>query len=79
MLKLYLGGLNIERIGVCYGVHRATVARSIGDARERLLADTRTRLAGNLALEESEVDSLVGLLRSQVEVSLMKYLVTSKG
>ena len=79
VLRLYLGGLNIERIGVCYGVHRATVARWIGDARERLLGDTRARLAGNLQLKASEVDSLVGLLRSQVEVSLLKYLATSGG
>ena len=79
VLRLYLDGLNIERIGVCYGVHRATVARWIGDARERLLGDTRARLASELQLEASEVDSLVGLLKSQVEVSLLKYLVTSGG
>jgi len=77
VLRLYLGGLNIERIGVCYGVHRATVARWIGDARERLLGETRASLASTLQLQASEVDSLVGLLKSQVEVSLLKYLVTS--
>jgi len=77
VLRLYLDGLNIERIGVCYGVHRATVARWIGDARERLLGETRAKLASDLHLQASEIDSLVGLLKSQVEVSLLKYLVTS--
>jgi RNA polymerase sigma-70 factor (ECF subfamily) len=78
VLRLYLGGLNIERIGVCYHVHRATVARWISAAREKLLADTRALLADNLDLKSSEVDSLVGLLKSQVDVSISKYLVTSE-
>jgi len=79
VLRLHLlGGLNIERIGTCYGVHRATVARWIGDARERLLGETRAKLASELQLQASEVDSLVGLLKSQVEVSLLKYLATSE-
>jgi RNA polymerase sigma-70 factor (ECF subfamily) len=78
VLRLYLfSGLNIDQIGACYRVHRATVARWIGAARERLLKDTRASLAQQLGLDESEVDSLVGLLRSQVEVSLGNYLVSA--
>jgi RNA polymerase sigma-70 factor (ECF subfamily) len=79
VLRLYLfGGLNIEQIGVCYRVHRATVARWIVAARQKLLDETRAALARALGLESSDVDSIVGLLQSQIDVSLTDYLAVSQ-
>jgi RNA polymerase sigma-70 factor (ECF subfamily) len=75
LLKLhYLDGLNIDEIGVAYHVHRATVARWLAHARERILAETRTRLAERLAAAEDDVDSVLDLVRSQLDVSLHKML-----
>lgn len=78
VLRLYLfGEMNIESIGQCYRVHRATVARWIVAAREKLLLETRAALAERLGLGASEVESIVGLLQSQIDVSLTDYLAVS--
>jgi RNA polymerase sigma-70 factor (ECF subfamily) len=71
LLKLhYVDGLNIDRIGVLYGVHRSTVARWRTAARRQILASTREHLRRVLSLSDSEFDSLAALVRSQLTVSL---------
>jgi RNA polymerase sigma-70 factor (ECF subfamily) len=61
-------GLNIEQIGNLFGVHRATVARWIARARETVADDTRRLLRERLHLQEGEVESLVRLCRSRIEL-----------
>lgn len=39
----YLSDLSIDQIGTLYHVHRATAARWVAQARERLISDTRKR------------------------------------
>jgi RNA polymerase sigma-70 factor (ECF subfamily) len=59
LLKLhYLDGLNIDRIGALYGMHRSTVARWRARVRRRVLESTREQLHRRLALTDSEFDSL---------------------
>ncbi|MGC4123265.1 MAG: sigma-70 family RNA polymerase sigma factor [Myxococcales bacterium] len=73
VLRMYLlDGLNIEAIGLCYRVHRATVARWIANARERIFADTMAALREQVAanVSESELASIARLLQSQIEVSI---------
>jgi len=71
VLRMYLAeGLNIDRIGVVYRVHRSTVARWIAKSREDLLENTRQNLSRRLSVASSEVDSLIRLLRSQLDVSV---------
>jgi RNA polymerase sigma-70 factor (ECF subfamily) len=75
LLKLhYLDGLNIDEIGVAYRVHRATVARWLAHSRDKILAETRRRLTERLGAETSEVDSLLDLCRSRLDVSIGKVL-----
>jgi RNA polymerase sigma-70 factor (ECF subfamily) len=75
LLKLhYLDGLNIDRIGALYGIHRSTVARWRSEIRRRILASTREQLQRRLSLTESEFDSLVALVRSQLAVSIRSAL-----
>jgi len=69
-----LDGLNIDQIGSMYSAHRATVARWIALAREKLDEGTRALLADKLRVAPAELDSLVGLVRSQLEVSLTRLL-----
>lgn len=69
-----LDGLNIEKIGVLYQCHRSTIARWIAEARQTLLTQTRLALAQELNLGPQEFDSVVRLLRSQLDVSLRKAL-----
>ena len=75
LLKLhYLDGLSIDRIGALYGIHRSTVARWRSNIRRRILASTREQLQRQLSLTESEFDSLLGLVRSQLVLSLRSAL-----
>jgi RNA polymerase sigma-70 factor (ECF subfamily) len=62
--------LNIAAIGAIYGVHRATVARWIADARAHVLEGTRAALRARLRLGDDEVDSMIRALSSQLELSL---------
>jgi RNA polymerase sigma-70 factor, ECF subfamily len=73
-----LDGLNIARIGALLGVHRATVARWIAEARERILDETRRGLAERLHAAPREVESMMGLLYSQLDGSLHRFLVATR-
>ena len=71
VLRLHqIEGLSIDKIGAQFGVHRATAARWILAAREELLADTRKRLMERLRLEAGELDSLMRVVASQLDVSM---------
>ena len=61
-------GLNIAQIGQIYGVHRATVARWIASAREGIAANTRRLLAERLKMPALEIESLVRLCQSRLDV-----------
>jgi RNA polymerase sigma-70 factor (ECF subfamily) len=77
LLRLYLvDKLNIAEIGALTKIHRATVARHIAQCRERMLAETRSRLRARLGCTDSEVESMIGLLNSQLDVSIHAYLRT---
>jgi RNA polymerase sigma-70 factor (ECF subfamily) len=71
-----LDGLTIDDLGKLHGVHRATAARWLADARERVLELTRAQLTEVLGASASEVDSIVRLVHSRVEVSLDRLLQT---
>jgi RNA polymerase sigma-70 factor (ECF subfamily) len=70
----YLDGLNIDRIGAMYGVHRATVARWRTQARTALFKRTRKVFEAELAVGGRDFDSIVRLIESQLEVSLDRLL-----
>lgn len=71
VLRLYfLDRLSIDRIAAVYGVHRATAARWVTRGREALLRGTQALLERQLKVERAEVDSILGLVRSQLELSM---------
>jgi RNA polymerase sigma-70 factor (ECF subfamily) len=75
VLRYYLvDGLNIEQIGAIYGVHRATVARWIERVREELLTVTRSRLVGQIRVDQGEFESIMRLIQSQLDVSAHRFL-----
>jgi RNA polymerase sigma-70 factor (ECF subfamily) len=69
-----LKGLNIEEIGVIYRVHRATVARWIASARVTLRDRTREALARRVHVADGELESILRLIESQMDVSLKRRL-----
>jgi RNA polymerase sigma-70 factor (ECF subfamily) len=66
--------LSIDEIGALYGVHRATVARWLATIREALFEATREGIMAELSLTESEVDSVLRLVDSQLDVSISDVL-----
>ncbi|MDC0716700.1 sigma-70 family RNA polymerase sigma factor [Nannocystis bainbridge] len=71
VLRLYfLDRLSIDRIAAVYGIHRATAARWVTRGREALLRGTQALLERQLKVERAEVDSILGLVRSQLELSM---------
>ena len=66
--------LSIDEIGAAFGVHRATAARWLQRARGALVAVTRGRLAVRLKVSVDEVDSVIRLVQSQLDASVVRYL-----
>jgi RNA polymerase sigma-70 factor (ECF subfamily) len=75
VLRLHvIEGLTTERIGAIYGVTRVTVSRWLSASKAQLLDETRRALAARLSLPPAEVESLLGLLASRLDVSLLSLL-----
>jgi RNA polymerase sigma-70 factor (ECF subfamily) len=66
----YFDGLGIDALGKVYGVHRATAARWIADAREAVLRGVKGDLAARLVLTESQLRSVLGMARSGFDASI---------
>jgi RNA polymerase sigma-70 factor, ECF subfamily len=65
-----IDGLSIDEIGALHGVHRATAARWLARARDELLARVRSEVATRLQITDDEVDSVLRLVKSRLEISL---------
>ncbi len=63
-------GLTLDQIAALLGLSRATVARRIAQARDRLWRALTETLRARLSLSPAEVDALLVEWRSQLEVSL---------
>lgn len=75
LLELHIvGRVGIDELGALYKVGRSTAARRIAAARTKLVDATRSRLRHKLRLTDSEYDSLAVLVRSQLDVSVVKLL-----
>jgi RNA polymerase sigma-70 factor (ECF subfamily) len=66
--------LSAETIGAMHGVSARTVHRWIADIRERIIGETRRLLARRLPLTDSQFASVVGLVGTQLEVSVRRLL-----
>jgi RNA polymerase sigma-70 factor (ECF subfamily) len=69
-----LDGWTIDQLGQQYGVHRSTASRWLTDARDALGDRVRAELAEQLQISESQVDSIVALVTSRIELSLDRLL-----
>ena len=73
----FVTGLSIDQLGAVLGIHRATAARRIARAREQLVAATREELARRLQLDPVELDDVLGLVMSRLDVSIGKLLASA--
>lgn len=74
-LRLYfVEGLTVEQIGAMQGAHKSTVSRWLARARETVGVQVRQLLGNRLHLSAGELESLMGLLQSELELSLLRVL-----
>lgn len=66
--------LTVDQVGAVYSVHRATAARWIGAARAALLEHTRSVLLEELRISGDEFESIMRLIRSDLDVSVARLL-----
>jgi RNA polymerase sigma-70 factor, ECF subfamily len=75
LLRLNLvDGISLEKIGQMYGVDASTASRWLAKAREAIKDEIHRLLRERLALTPSQLDSLGGLVASQIDLSLSRLL-----
>jgi RNA polymerase sigma-70 factor (ECF subfamily) len=67
-------GMSIDEVGAAFGVHRATAARWLNRARAALVSATHARLAKRLQLPVEQIESVIRLVRSRLDASVVRYL-----
>jgi RNA polymerase sigma-70 factor (ECF subfamily) len=70
----FVDKMSVEQMGALYGVHKATAARWAARARDRLVEDTKKRLREKLRTSPSEVNRIIELVRSRLDVSVRRFL-----
>lgn len=70
----FVDGASIDVLALVLGVHRATVARRLSAARRLLMEEVRGALVRRLKVTDGELDSLMRLLRSQLQLTPGSFL-----
>ncbi len=70
LLHHYLDGLTTRELGALHRVNQSTAARWLEQARQAVLAATRAGLERRLGAEPAEVESIMRLLHSRLDVTL---------
>lgn len=69
MRRKYVDGLSGDELATLQQVHRATIVRKLARARQQLVDEIRSRLIQRLQVGDDEVDSIIRVLRSQLDAS----------
>jgi len=77
--QYFLDGLTVEQLGALHQVAPSTISRRLAAARASILSAVRRDLAARLNLPAAELDSLLGMVQSQLDVSLSGLLKRSAG
>ncbi len=73
--QYYIDGLTIDQLAALYHVNRATTARWVAGARLAVVTKTRAELVDRHGIAASEVDSIIRLVRSQLDVSVREIAI----
>lgn len=71
----YIDNLSIDEIAAIYKVHRATVARWLAQTREMLQKKTRRNLTQQRSLGGVNLEEILSLIWSQLDVSIRHHLI----
>jgi RNA polymerase sigma-70 factor (ECF subfamily) len=75
----HLDGLTLDESAVVCRVSRATVARWLANARQQVLRRTQRLLRERLRIDDSTLESVLGLVQSQLDLSIGRYLGDREG
>ncbi|NTX04458.1 RNA polymerase subunit sigma-70 [Myxococcus sp. CA040A] len=76
LLRLHhLHGYNMTQLATVFGDSRSGIARRVLLARGRLLKLTRAELASRLRLDDTQLESFLGLIRSRLDLSLSNLMI----
>ncbi len=67
--QYYLDGASLQTLARLYGLTPSAVSRGLAKARATLLGQVRNALMARLRISGRDVDSLLGLVQSQLELS----------
>ncbi|HUS66349.1 MAG TPA: sigma factor-like helix-turn-helix DNA-binding protein [Kofleriaceae bacterium] len=70
----YQEGVTVDAIGTMYRVSGRTVQRWLAEARATILAETGRLLKERLGVSQSQLDSLIGLVQSRLDISIYRHL-----
>lgn len=70
----YLDEMTLEEIGALYRVHKTTVMRWVNKAHAELEVKTKGRMVSHLQLGASEVESVLRLIQSGIQLGLASVL-----
>ena len=62
--------LTVEELGRLHGVHAGTISRWVAAARDHLVKATRSEMMSQLGVGGADVESILRLIQSQIELSL---------
>jgi RNA polymerase sigma-70 factor (ECF subfamily) len=66
----YVDALTIDELAALYQVHRSTAARLVERARLRVLEGTHAEMLSRLEVQPQDLESIIRMIRSQLEISL---------
>jgi RNA polymerase sigma-70 factor (ECF subfamily) len=72
----YLDGLGIDPLSLVLGVHRVTAARRLNKARSSVVQGTRALLTERLRVGSRDLESILRLIESQLDISVRHALRT---
>jgi RNA polymerase sigma-70 factor, ECF subfamily len=72
----YFHGLSVDQLADMFCSQRAAVVRQLARIRERVLRDTRRGLSVRLQVDKSQLDHLVDLARSRLDLAITRVLRT---
>jgi RNA polymerase sigma-70 factor (ECF subfamily) len=76
LLLQAINGLTLPQLAAVHRVSRATVARRLAAARQTLFEQTRSAITKTLQLSPSEYNSVLELVRSQIDLGLAAVVAT---
>ena len=74
----FVDGLGVDELAPLYQVHRATAARWVQAARDRLLDETRRQFMQRARVGPRECESVLRLVRSRIDVTLGRLLAGTR-